>query len=113
MKRLNKEEKNLLEILEKARCILVNQRSVLFDKRQEFCNGIINREIEFNCIAEDYEGEDFKIDICDDGARYLLEQNHELQLISRQLGEAFNYIFKVMTAIDPDLIERRNKQLGK
>lgn len=106
MKRLNKEEKKLMETLKKAKHILCNQRSLLFEKRQEFCNGIINREIEFYCIAEEYDGETFNMDICDDGARYLLEQDHDLQVISDNLRDVFNYIWEVMETIDPDILKR-------
>ena len=74
MKRLNKEEKELLKKLTEARNILVNQRTLLFEMRQEFSKGIIDREIDFFSVTGPEEGEMSSIDICDDGARYLLEK---------------------------------------
>ena len=109
MKKLNKQEKELLKRIEKARDILGRQRSFLYEKRQEFCNGVIDREIEFECIAEEYDGEQFKVDVCDDGARYLLEQNHDLQSISDQLGKVFGYLFEVIQTIDPDYMNRKSR----
>tara|TARA_Y100000114_G_C11676516_1_gene286470 strand:+ start:256 stop:582 length:327 start_codon:yes stop_codon:yes gene_type:complete len=107
MKKLNKQEKEMLKTLDKARDILRDQRGVLYEKRQEFCNGIVDREIEFECIAEEYDGEQFRLDICDDGARYLLEQNHDLQSISGELLKVFSCVFEVIKTIDPDYMNRK------
>ena len=110
MKKLNKQEKDLLKRLEKLQDGVRDQGCIEYSISNRFKDFIVNREISFW-----YEGEcgcddgNIEIYLTDDLCRFLFDMIEDREAQMRRLDKMCDELFDIKTSIDPDYMNRKRR----
>lgn len=110
MKRLNKQEKQLMVMIESIRNLVHGESVDLVDWQHVNRNYLIKDKISFFYVDEshgDYDEMDIDIELTPDLKRYLFKKNEEYEAMERYLDEVRTKLFELCKEIDPDFMDRK------